>query len=231
MNELTQKIKTIFTPKAALVAYEHGGNYNKEYYLELHPINEKGKMGAGIPVTQDFMNEIASSYSDTTINMSHGILPENLLFADTCKGQEKYIWFNPPAKRQMFFYKKLNMKDGEYNLPGLIYIVSEDKLCMYAFKGKKPGENTELFLAPFFNASSTYVCLGSSKLEKPQSPSFKELLEYWEKRFWLSEFSHLSGEGNPTEHNLVRVLEDAAKAPFDTNELKPIKRKLKDILK
>lgn len=231
MNELTQKIKTVFTPKAALIAYECGRSYSKEYYLELHPINEKGKMGAGIPVTQEFMNEIASSYSDTTSGMPHGILPENMLFADTRKGQEKYIWFNPPGKRQMFFYKELNIKDGEYNLPGLIYIVSEGKLCMYAFKGKKPGENTELFLAPFFNASSTYVCLGSSNLEKPQSPSFKELLEYWEKRFWLSEFSHLSGEGNPTEHNLVRVLEDSAKAPFDANELKPIKRKLKDILK
>lgn len=231
MNELTQKIKTVFTPKAALIAYEYGRNYNKEYYLELHPINEKGKMGAGIPVTREFMNEIASSYSDTTSQMPHGILPENLLYADTRKGQEKYIWFNPPGKRQMFFHKELNMKDGEYNLPGLIYIVSEGKLCMYAFKGKKPGENTELFLAPFFNASSTYVCLGSSNLEKPQSPSFKELLEYWEKRFWLSEFSHLSSEGNPTEHNLVRVLENAAKAPFDLNELKPIKRKLKEILK
>ena len=230
MNELTQKLRTVFAPKAALIAYEYGPGYHKDYYLELRPINDKGKMGAGTPVTQEFMNEIASSYTDITSQMPHGILPENLLFADTRKGQEKYIWFNPPGKRQMFFHKGLNIENGEYHLPGLLYIVSDNRMSMYAFKGKKPGENTELFLAPFFNVSSQSVCLGSSLLEKPQSPSFKQLLEYWEKRFWLSVFSHLSSEGNPTEHNLVRVLENAAKAPFDMNELKPAKRKLKEIL-
>ena len=230
MNELTQKLRTTFVPKAALIAYEYGASYSKEYYLELPPINGKGKMGAGTPVTHEFMNDIASSYSEAMNRIPHGGIPDNLLFADTRKGQDKYVWFNPPGRRRMFFHKNLNMKDGEYNLPGLVYIISNDKLCMYAFKGKKPGGNTDLFLAPFFNVSSTWVCLGSSQLEKPQSPSFKELLDYWEKRFWLSEFSHLSSEGNPTEHNLVRVLEDAAKSPFDMNELKTAKRKLKDIL-
>lgn len=231
MNELTQKFRTVFVPKAALIAYEYGPGYNKDYYLELRPINDKGKMGAGTPVTQEFMNEIASSYSETITGTPHGKIPENLLFADTRKGHEKYIWFNPPGKRRMFFHKNLNMEDGEYNLPGLVYIVSDNSLCIYAFKGKKPGINTELFLAPFFNVSSLSVCLGGSSLEKPQSPSFGELLEYWEKRFWLSEFSHLSGEGNPTVHNLVKVLQDALKTPFEQNELKTTDKKMKEILK
>lgn len=230
MNKLTEKIRTVFTPKAALIAYEYGENHNRKHYLELRPINEKGKMGAALPVTHGFMNEIASSYSEAMNGIPHGKLPQHLLFADTRKGHEKYIWYNPPGKRRMFFHKNLNMENGEYDLPGLVYIVSGGSLCMYAFKGKKPGANTELFLAPFFNVSSMSVCLGSSSLEKPQNPSFNTLLEYWEKRFWLSEFSHLSGEGNPTVHNLVKVLQDASKAPFEPDELKPANKKLKEIL-
>lgn len=230
MNKLTEKIRTVFTPKAALIAYEYGERHDKKHYLELRPINEKGKMGVGQPVTHEFMNEIASSYSETMSGIPHGTIPENLLYADTRKGYERYIWFNPPGKRRMFFHKNLNMENGEYNLPGLVYIVSGGSLCMYAFKGKKPGTNTELFLAPFFNVSSRSVCLGSSALEKPQTPFFSQLLEYWEKRFWLSEFSHLSSEGNPTVHNLVKVLQDAAKAPFEMNELKPANKKMKEIL-
>lgn len=231
MNELTRKIKTLFVPKAALIAYEYEKGYSKEHYLELRPINEKGKMGAATPVTHAFMNSIASSYSDAISGIPHGCIPDKLFLADTRKGYEKYIWFNPPGKRQLFFHKNLNIANGLYDLPGVVYIASDNRLCIYAFKGKRPTPNTELFLAPFFNVSSESVCLGSSCLEKPQNPTFDELLAYWEKRFWLSEFSHLGSEGNPTEHNLIRVLEEAANAPFNMDELKPAKRKLKEILK
>lgn len=56
------------------------------------------------------------------------------------------------------------------------------------------------------------------------------LLEYWEKRFWLTEFSHLGGNVNPTVSNLVIVTENIRNDPFDMNELKPMNKKLKDIL-
>ena len=58
------------------------------------------------------------------------------------------------------------------------------------------------------------------------------LLEYWEKKFWLTEFSHLGSGGNPTKSNLVLVTKGAKDKPFDLEELKPLnKMKLKDILK
>ena len=59
---------------------------------------------------------------------------------------------------------------------------------------------------------------------------FSKLLEYWEKRFWLSEFSHLGGSRNPTGSNLVSVTEKARANPFDENELKPMNKQLKDLL-
>ena len=98
------------------------------------------------------------------------------------------------------------------------------------FKGKRPVETTPLFRAPFFNVTGSSVCLGSSSLEKPQNPTFLSLLEYWEKRFWLTEFSHLGGNVNPTVSNLVIVTENIRNNPFDMNELKPMNKKLKDIL-
>ena len=62
------------------------------------------------------------------------------------------------------------------------------------------------------------------------SPTFDRWLEYWEKRFWMSEFSHLGGGGNPTRSNLVLVTEKARNNPFDENELLLSEKRLKDLL-
>ena len=52
MNELTKQLQEIMVPKAALIAYEYQeGHYaSGSHYLELRPINKKGRMEAGIPV-------------------------------------------------------------------------------------------------------------------------------------------------------------------------------------
>lgn len=63
-----------------------------------------------------------------------------------------------------------------------------------------------------------------------QNPTFNQWLEYWEKRFWMSEFSHLGAGGNPTRNNLVLVTEKARNAPFDESELKLSGKQLKDLL-
>lgn len=233
MNELTNQIQQIMTPKAALIAYEcrTGGCSSSGNYLELRPINEKGRMGAGIPVTYEFMNSLLDSYSkESTEELPYGRLPTNMLWCDSKKGKEKYIWYNPPQKRTMFFKESLGIPNGTFNMPGIIYAVKREHLDVYAFKGKCPKDNTQLYLAPFFNVTGGSVCLGNSSLEKPQHPTFHSLLEYWEKRFWLSEFSHLGGSKNPTRGNLVSVTEHARNHPFDYRELKMATIQLKDIL-
>lgn len=232
MNELTKRIQQIMIPKAALIAYEYKENsYSSgQNYLELRPINAEGRMGAGIPVTYDFMNSLLESYTEEMSGVPHGRMPANMFWCDPRKGNEKYVWYNPPQKRQMYFKESLAIPDGTFNMPGIIYIAQRDCLNVFAFKGKKPEEETELYLAPYFNVSDSGVCLGSSSLERPQNPTFSELQEYWEKRFWLSEFSHLGGSGNPTRSNLVTVTENARNRPFDLKELKPAGKRLKDIL-
>ena len=58
----------------------------------------------------------------------------------------------------------------------------------------------------------------------------KGIAENWENLFWMSEFSHLGANGNPTRSNLVLVTENARNRPFDYDELIPMNKKLKDIL-
>ena len=227
-NKFTRAFSTMLVPQAALIAYysQDGG----QYFLELRKIGESGRMGEGRPVTYEFMNELTRNYSETQGGTPHGIIPANLLYGDTRKGSEKYIWYNPPQKRMMYFTKSLGIANAEYHLPGVVYVAKEGGLDVYACKDSAPTEKTELFEAPFFNVSRASVCLGSAKIEKPDNPTYNQLLEYWEKKFWLTEFSHLGRYGNPTKSNLVLVTKAAQNAPFDLDELKPLKITLKDIL-
>ena len=234
MNELTNKLQQVMVPKAALIAYEYRENRygNGMHYLELHPINDRGRMEAAMPVTYEFMDSLVESYTDDRRNVPHGKIPANMLWCDTRKGHERYIWYNPPQKRMMFFKESLQVENAKYNLPGVIYVAGGSSLSIYAYKDKKLTEKTDLYAAPFFNVTGANVCLGSAKIDKPRDLTYKNLLEYWEKKFWLTEFSHLGGGGNPTRSNLVLVTKAAKDKLFNLDELKPLNNlKLKDILK
>lgn len=165
---------TVMVPKAALIAYEYRENRygNGMHYLELHPINDRGRMEAAMPVTYEFMDSLVESYTDDRRNVPHGKIPANMLWCDTRKGHERYIWYNPPGKRQMFFAGSLNIPDGIFHVPGVIYKVSGDRLDIFSYKGEKPVENSPLFLAPFFNVTGSSVCLGNATLTPPGRHDF-----------------------------------------------------------
>ena len=183
-------------------------------------------------VTEANIGRQLFGYSERHSSTPHGRIPTNMLWSDTRKGYEKYIWYNPPQKRMMFFKESLHIENAEYNLPGVIYEVSDERMNIYAYIDKELKPETELYAAPFFNVTGSSVCLGSAKIDKPTEITYDKLLEYWEKKFWLTEFSHLGGNGNPTKSNLVLVTKAAKDAPFNIEELKPLKNlKLKDILR
>ena len=229
-NKLTKQINTMLHPRAALIAYSTDGG--DTYFLEVRSIDNEGAMSEGRPVTVDFINELIKGYSERHSSTPHGRRPTNMLWSDTRKGYEKYIWYNPPQKRMMFFKESLHIENAEYNLPGVIYEVRDERMNIYAYIDKELKPETELYAAPFFNVTGSSVCLGSAKIDKPTEITYDKLLEYWEKKFWLTEFSHLGGNGNPTKSNLVLVTKAAKDAPFNLEELKPLKNlKLKDILR
>lgn len=231
MNELTRKMQEVLRPKAALIAYECGEGYGRSHYLELRPIDGNGRMGAAVPVSYKFMNALVENFTAGASGTPHGRIPGNLLWCDTRRGRERYVWWNPPGRRRMFFKETLDIADGEFGVPGVIYDVRRDGLSIYAFKGEAPDLDGVLYRAPFFNVTQASVCLGNAPLNLPDSPSFEDLLRCWERRFWQSEFSHLGGGNNPTKSNLVIVTENARYKSFDNEELIPLDIKLKDLLK
>ena len=91
MNELTKKLQQVMVPKAALIAYEYSdGRYGHgTYYLELHPINDRGRMEAAVPVTYEFMDSLVEYYTDNRQDVPHGKIPTNMLWCDTRKGHER----------------------------------------------------------------------------------------------------------------------------------------------
>lgn len=62
--------------------------------------------------------------------------------------------------------------------------------------------------------------------------TYEKLLQYWERKFWLTEFTYLGGNGNPTRSNLVLVTKAARDRDLNLDELKSLNNmKPKDILK
>jgi len=227
-NKLTEEILARYVPQMALIAYYR--QEDRTHFLEMRPIDANGRMGAGMPVTYDFMESVAETFTATHGGTPHGAVPDHLLYTDTRKGGERYVWWNPPRVRRMYFRKDLALPEGEYHVPGVIYQAGDGWLNVYAFKGERPEPGSEIYAGPFFNTTRGKVCLGSSRLARPTEPTWKQLLEYWERRFWGTEFTHLGGNENPTRNNLVLVTKASVDAPFDTDQLKSLNKKLKDLL-
>ena len=92
MNELTNKLQQVMVPKAALIAYEYRENRygNGMHYLELHPINDRGRMEAAMPVTYEFMDSLVESYTDDAVpqaveHIRHGDLVLGPYAGGTCR--------------------------------------------------------------------------------------------------------------------------------------------------
>jgi PRTRC genetic system protein B len=222
MNNLNDIPGQLQVPEMALVVYRN--NKTGAAYIESHRINEQGRMLAGRPLTLKCITELAESFSAEQGNIPYGRIPQNMLYSDTRKGHERYVWYSPPGKRMMFFSRSMNIKDGEYHLPGIIYDTDGEHLDVYAFTEEKPEAGSILYKAPLFNVTGQKVCLGNANTGFPDNPTFEGYTAYWEKKFWLSEFSHLGGDSNPTKSNLVTVTKNSIHS-FDLGELLPFKKK------
>lgn len=231
--ELNNIVEQQLVPEMALIVYRN--SKSNDIYMESHRINSCGQMLAGKSLTLKCITELVESFSVDQSNIPHGTISKNLLYFDARKGHERYVWHNPPRRRMMFFKKDLNIEDREYDLPGLIYDTNGEHLDIYAFKSKQLDGKSKLYKAPLFNVTGESVCLGSAKLNFPENPTFSDLIAYWEKNFWLTEFSHLGGNVNPTKSNLVTVTKNSTES-FDYNQLIPFRNNgkivtLKDLLK
>ena len=230
MNSITEKLTSNVEPKMAIIVYEGVG----DYYLERRDII-KGKMTAGVPLTEDCLSDISEVISHTSEKMIHGQIPPFMLYADQRPGNEKYIWYRKPEKRRIYFTKALNIPNGDVKLPGLIYMAKGKNLSVYAVKIRGSIRmNTRLYSAPFFNVgNNANVCMGNAKMKWPTELTYENIVQYWENKFWLSEFDHLLGS-NPIKGNLSTITKHCIETgcEFPRDQLKPIgKLTLKDLMK
>jgi PRTRC genetic system protein B len=160
----------------------------------------------------------------------HGELPKGMLYVDT--REEKYVWHHPPCRKRLYFKSGLNIPNGEYSIPGLVWKVSGQSLYLFAYRAKRITPETRLYSAPFFNVNPNggSVCLGNARLKLPENLTFHNFIKFWEDKFFLSEFTHILGS-NPVRNNHVTVLKNSV-VSFDCEELIPVKKlKLKNLLK
>lgn len=219
--EITGDIAVTYSPKAALIVYKADSyTANNQYYLESRSVGQDGTLGVAKPVSQSFIKGIADTFKAKSEMKPHGLMPDNYLAIDTRFGSEKYIWWTPPGKRQLYFSEALAMKDGLYNVPGCIYYVKERSLYVFCFKGRKPSKKSKLLFGPFFNYyDDGKICLGSAKADWPEDLTWKSIQEYWEKLFWGSENSHSMKNPMKEGFNLAISIKESESKPYDTSLL------------
>ena len=117
MGQINDILTDSLKPMMAVIVYKDA---KRNYYLERRII-ENGKMQAGVPLSEECISGIMETMFEKRKDSSvHGIVPTNLLFADSRKGHEKYVWYRKPEKRMMYFAGTLDIPNGEMFVPGLL---------------------------------------------------------------------------------------------------------------
>lgn len=235
MNSRTNTLMTTYKPELTVTVYKSAN----DYYLESHTINEAGQVMEGKPLLQETLQSIIGVFFDERKNMAQlgGLLPDNLLsFTLLPGGNYKLVWYRPAEIRVMHFTTALKLPTTKVWVPAMIYSVDRSSLEVFALKtNTRPTEKTKLLRAPFYNVNDDGdVCLGNANVKKPKDRSYAALIKYWEDLFWLSEFTHVNGDGAvKTDINKVwkKLLASKTKIKWsDIDELLPTKLTLKNIL-
>lgn len=235
MNSRTNTLMTTYKPELTVTVYKSAD----DYYLESHTINEAGQVMEGKPLLQETLQAIIGVFFDERKNMAQlgGLLPDNLLsFTLLPGGNYKLVWCRPAEIRVMHFATALKLPTTKVWVPAMVYCVDRSSLEVFALKtNTRPTEKTKLLRAPFYNVNDDGdVCLGNANVKKPKDRSYSALIKYWEDLFWLSEFTHVNGDGAvKTDINKVwkKLLASKTKIKWsDLDELLPTKLTLKNIL-
>lgn len=229
-----ERLRNELKPEQAIIVYMSEGG--SDYYLETHPINDKGQLLEGKPLEESTIISIVEAFNknfkvESTIK---GIMPANLLsYSALPGGKYSMVWYRQSEYRNIYFAEQLHIQSGRANVPAMIYKVENGSLNVFAFLGGDVSEETKLYRAPFHNVSTDgTVCLGSGKVKKPTVKTYESVMKYWEDMFWLTEFSHLNAKDSPIASNLNIMWENMVQNNHLTwNEVNQYKPSRFDTLK
>lgn len=206
-----------YEPVKAIIFYNNGS----KMYLQDHKII-KGEIRAGKPIKKEtFKKFINATVEDNAVGIKRELINPDVLFHD---GLDLIVWKEKAKAVEMLFSKNLNIENGYYPAPNLIFALKNKRdLYVWAVKTYDVKHDTEMYLPPFFNIlSGQKVCLGSAKLNNEKKGSINELVETYSSLFWKSEFSAIHDGGGVSDNmNLFwKALKDKSKFPY--KKLKPL---------
>ncbi len=216
----------------------------EEYYLEQAPVIHSGEgryqAGASSALRKEQLSALADHLAKKErIQQGYivsGMLPEEVIGFNPAPGAEMLVWYNKAQPRHLSFAEGLHIPNGLIHMPPLLFQVKINHLTVYALeKNKKPVAFTRLMRAPFHNTNNEgRVCMGSAKLAGVAGVTLQQAMTSWERAFFMSEFTHLTGE-SPIQGNLNVLYKEMSgtKKPFPMEVLKPLPqpRALKDLFK
>lgn len=131
--------------------------------------------------------------------------------------ERKLMWYTEPDIQHLYF--QINgIKDGNYPVPGLIWILDDSQITLYAYREWK-GEDTIVHKAPFPNTRPV-VCLGSameSKLQKllKDCRNIDHMIYHCHYAFWNTAFTELTLSTVTPINTLYPTLYKKKKFPLD----------------
>ena len=148
MNELTRDIQKMMVPKAAIIAYQYEDRMKNDsrYFLEVRAIGKNGQMGAGTPVTYEFMNTLLESYTEEMSRIPAGRNPENPLESEKRTGR---IYLVQSARKKTDVLSKGTQYTGRHIQPaGDCLSCKKRRHGRVCFQGKSPGGNYAIVPCP-----------------------------------------------------------------------------------
>lgn len=157
--------------------------------------NPRVEIQPGSPITKEALFAVLKSLGDQHA-MSADLLPENLLSYSSVH----QMWWRPAGQTQVFFdCKELGKRGAMVPHPPLVFLVIGNQYHVFALKdSKRPGADTALFHAPYFNVyDSGSVCMGSAAKPSKITP---EHIKEMEDSFFNSSFTHVNGKVKKIDH-------------------------------
>ncbi|ACU60700.1 hypothetical protein [Chitinophaga pinensis] len=228
MNEITALLHSAYQPEYALVFSAN----SETAYAEVYSFDARGKMINPHPLSYKDADRLKAALYELYPESDEqkqaflrckGLLPEQVLHFDASVDGH-VIWYTPARKVSLCFGGQLELPDGEACVPPLVWKASKSNLYIYALQDdKKPGLQTPLCRAPFFNTGyDGKVCMGNVKTIFHDT-YLENFMKLWEAYFFHSEFTHSIQQESPITGNLLQLWTKLVQTgeAFPTELLKP----------
>lgn len=235
MKCLAHTFSEYYSQVKILAIYRHPDK--EEYAVESYDPSPSGRPINAHPLSEAEAKSLARMLSmtdkPTHFLLPEGLLPENVLSL-SADGGGKVIWYTPAKERTLYFSENLAIPSGKAWIPPLLWVATRKNLRVFALcSEEKPNIKTNLYHAPFFNTdSSGVVCMGTVKVDIPETVPLETFLYRWQEYFFNSYFSHSNVDRSPLSVNIVtcwKKLIDTGN-PFPVKALRKHSVTLKELL-